>query len=361
MQISGCTVSFHRHKNSADRLLVSNQFRVDLSPLSTAPLTPILSTPNANENHTQASTLSGYQATTHSGLHVSTPSLNTSTDLLNFATSTSHPIPIPTTKLKPKDLNRVSTPVSARYNTAGVVFPYHRSPSPRNRRSSDTSTTHSFSPDSDICQEQLGYKLSSSSHSNRSIFIFNMHADQFGTRYTPTSPLSPKIPTTHAGLPSQSSRTRTGHGRQNSRNLHMTLPRYHPANFQHNDSVATPSSPVHSPAITINRVTQPLQLESPRLMREKQKEFLDRARMTSKIAASSMGVKPDAPRLDPLGSPKGQVTPLALEEAGDYFQVSSSGKHSPAASPGARSARSDDSSGKEESVNKKPRTTDVYQ
>jgi len=98
-------------------------------------------------------------------------------------------------------------------------------------------------------------------------------------------------------------------------------------------------------------------------MREKQREFLERAHLSSKIAASSMGVKPGAPRLDPLGSPKGPVTPLALEEAGDYFQMAGAGKISPAASPGGRSPRSDTASDKEESQKKKKkvRQLDVYQ
>lgn len=144
----------------------------------------------------------------------------------------------------------------------------------------------------------------------------------------------------------------------------MSLPRFHPANFSHFDSPATPSSTVQSPAITINRVTQPVQLESPRLMREKQREFLERAHLSSKIAASSFSSKPGAPRLDPLGSPKGPVTPLALEEAGDYFQIAGAGKISPAVSPGGRSARSDTASDKEDSQQKKKkkvRQSDVYQ
>jgi len=191
-----------------------------------------------------------------------------------------------------------------------------------------------------------------------------MNPDSHPGRYTPTSPLSPRFPNSHRPLSPQPSRARAGqHGRQASRNLHMSLPRFHPGNFPNLDSPATPSSTVQSPAITLNRVTQPIQQESPRLMREKQREFLERAHLSSKIAASSMGVKPGAPRLDPLGSPKGPVTPLALEEAGDYFQMAGAGKISPAASPGGRSPRSDTASDKEESQKKKKkvRQLDVYQ
>lgn len=120
---------------------------------------------------------------------------------------------------------------------------------------------------------------------------------------------------------------------------------------------------VQSPAITLNRVTEPIVLESPRLMRDKQREFLERAHLSSKIAASQMGVKPGAPRLDPLGSPKGPVTPLALEEGDDYFQVAGAGKISPAGSPGpTRSPRREGSVEKEESTqNEQTRHSDVYQ
>lgn len=189
-----------------------------------------------------------------------------------------------------------------------------------------------------------------------------MNTDTYSGRYTPTSPLSPRLPANQQPFSSQSSRSRsTQHGRQASRNMHMSLPRFHPSNFNHLDSPATPSSTVQSPAIGINRVTQPVQLESPRLMREKQREFLERAHLSSKIAASSFSPKPGAPRLDPLGSPKGPVTPLELEEAGDYFQVAGAGKASPAASPGGRSPRSDLSSDKDDCQKiKKVRQTDVY-
>ncbi|KAK5045897.1 hypothetical protein LTR84_008683 [Exophiala bonariae] len=133
--------------------------------------------------------------------------------------------------------------------------------------------------------------------------------------------------------------------------MHMNLPRFHPANFSHLDaSTGASSSSVQSPTITLSRIPQPLQLESPRLMREKQKEFLERAQLSSKIAASSMGVKPGNPRLDPLGSPKGAVTPLELDEAADYFQVAGAGKISPATSPQPRSPRSDQTPDKEESL-----------
>jgi hypothetical protein len=90
-------------------------------------------------------------------------------------------------------------------------------------------------------------------------------------------------------------------------------------------------------------------------MRQKHREFLEGAKAMSLQAASpNSSNKPTSPRLDPLGSPKGPVTPLALEEGGDYFTVKRAGKPSPAGSPGAGS-RSD-----EEAQNNN-RKVDIYQ
>ena len=162
---------------------------------------------------------------------------------------------------------------------------------------------------------------------------------QMESRYIPTSPLSPKIPSSSRPLSPQPTKPRTGHVRKPSRNLQMTLPRYHPSNFGHGNA-ATPSTISQSPAITLNRINQPIQLESPRMMREKHREFLQSVHLSSKTAASPFSQKPGSPRLNPLGSPKGSVTPLALEEASDYFAVTGEGKRSPAGSPGTRSGLS---------------------
>lgn len=69
-------------------------------------------------------------------------------------------------------------------------------------------------------------------------------------------------------------------------------------------------------------------------MRERQRELIDRARMSSRIAASPMGIKPHQPTLAPLGSPQGNVTPLELESP-DYFGIRGVERVSPVQSPGA--------------------------
>lgn len=163
------------------------------------------------------------------------------------------------------------------------------------------------------------------------------------SRY-PNSPLSPKPP---GGiiLSHQSSQRRGNHGRQSSRNMQLNLGRYHPSNFAQADVSSS-----QTPQITYTRAPAPVPavVESPRLLRDKHREFLEKAKLTSKLAASPLSVKPDAPRLDPLGSPKGAVTPLELEEASDYFSVAGAGKISPAGSPGTKSPRSRSVSSDEE-------------
>lgn len=57
-------------------------------------------------------------------------------------------------------------------------------------------------------------------------------------------------------------------------------------------------------------------------MRQYQRDLIAKADFSSRLAASPFSAKPDAPRLDPLGSP-GPVTPLALEEDSDYLTAGS--------------------------------------
>lgn len=129
--------------------------------------------------------------------------------------------------------------------------------------------------------------------------------------------------------------------------------------YPHHGQAASPTSNVQSPAIAVTNVHGVHSIDSPRMMRQKHREFLDSAKAMSVQAASPASNKPDSPRLDPLGSPKGNVTPLLLEEGGDYFTVKRPGKHSPVVSPGAKSARSDASSGREE-LAKNKRKVDAY-
>ena len=245
--------------------------------------------------------------------------------------SSSQPISIPSTPAYRRDPDRVPTPLSGRGDRKGHYFPFSRSPSPQDRRPRDE-----ILEDITTSPQRLCRRSSSSSRLRRSQLLFCMHTERMAARYTPTSPLSPRLPPLGRPLSPQPSRPRAHHSRKDSRGLHMNLPRYHPAQFPQADG-PTPTGQFQSPALVFNRAPHPTVVETPRLMRERQRELIDRAKMSSKIAASPMGVKPDAPRLDPLGSPKGPMTPLALEDrAVDYFAVPKELGGSPG-SPGSRS------------------------
>jgi hypothetical protein len=118
--------------------------------------------------------------------------------------------------------------------------------------------------------------------------------------------------------------------------MKIPIPKFHPLQFQQRDMPA-PSSASSSHNPILNYTKHSSTTESPRLMKERQRDLIDKAKMSSRIAASPHGVKPNAPRLDPLGSPKGPVTPLALEEGSDYFLIAGSGENSPSVSPASRS------------------------
>jgi hypothetical protein len=244
----------------------------------------------------------------------------------------SQPIVIPSTPAHRRDPDRIPTPLSGRGDRKGHCFPFSRTPSPN-----DGQVPDDILEDITNSPQRPRRSSSSSSRLRRSQFFSGMHADQMAARYTPTSPLSPRLPATSRPLSPQPPRRRAHHSRNESRGLNVSLPRYHPANFPQGDG-PTSTAQFQGPSIVLNRAPNPTVVETPRIMRERQRELIDRAKLSSKIAASAMGVKPDAPRLDPLGSPKGPMTPLALEDgAGDYFAAPKKLGSSPAVSPGSRS------------------------
>ena len=242
--------------------------------------------------------------------------------------SSTQPISIPTQHLHQRDVNCVFTPLAGRGDKKDFFLSSENSPTSAEKSCSFSPPT-SFAPRSFSGWSRR--RRSSSSHSSRGVFEMTMHTDGYSSRYAPTSPLSPRLSTNQRPLSPQPVRARTGHRRQSSRTTPSQLGRYYPGNFLTQDPAQDllPRSP--SPTSTKHR--QPPSLE---MMRERQRELIDRARMSSKIAASPMGVKPSSPRLDPLGSPKGAVTPLALEDTTDYFSSSGRGTISPARSPGPK-------------------------
>ncbi|ERF77213.1 hypothetical protein EPUS_05782 [Endocarpon pusillum Z07020] len=253
------------------------------------------------------------------------------TPLSNTTPTVAQPILIPTTPVSRRDPDRVPTPVSGRGDRKGHLFPV--------KALSPTRLSHFASGQEDISQtlpppsfdhtyhrRSLSLTLSPRSHP-----LAMMHADRASARYTPTSPLSPRLDGSTRPISPQPSRTR----RQASRPMNIPIPKFHPLHFQQRDMPAASTASSHNPIMNFTKHTSTT--ESQRLMKERQRDLIDKAKMSSRFAASPHGVKPDAPRLDPLGSPKGPVTPLALEEGGDYFLLGSSGGNSPVVSPASRS------------------------
>lgn len=160
-----------------------------------------------------------------------------------------------------------------------------------------------------------------------------MHNELTFNRY-PGSPLSPQTAVPRAISPSTTRRA-GNHGRQSSQTS-KPLGRYHPLKFVQADTI--------TPEVKITRAPPAVQVDSPRVMKEKQKEFLEKTRLHQKLAASPLAPKPDQPRIGPLASPDpGPVTPLALEERNDYF-----GRISPRHNTGSKSPRSESVSSDED-------------
>ena len=250
------------------------------------------------------------------------------------------PITIPVPTLRSQDSNRISTPLTGRAHKQ-YLFALSRSPSPRRSVSRFSGKQRSNGSLSD--EEFFGHFEISRGTSpvlsvggRRTTARLSMRNEAMPIGRYPASPLSPK-PSPQSNLSPQSSSRRGNHGRHASRS---GVGRFHPSNYKQADVLPSSSTGMHPPQMTLPRAPPAIIIESPRLMREKQREFLEKTKLSSKIAASSLSVKPDAPRLDPLGSPKGPVTPLELEEATDYFSVMGVGRVSPAVSPTARSSRS---------------------
>ena len=137
----------------------------------------------------------------------------------------------------------------------------------------------------------------------------------------PSSPLSPRM--TSLAIPSQARRQPPPHARQNSTGTAAqlrlpSLPRFHPANFpSQNSSVSgTPATGPNSPQPPLSpRTFQKQYSDAQRQMYSYQRELM------ANVARQSRGptTQPTSPRLAPLDSPGGGVTPLELAGTEGYL------------------------------------------
>ena len=231
----------------------------------------------------------------------------------------------------------MTTPLSGRGDKNSHFFPHTRSCPPHEQAlvlDQHSGASNEFSPSRALITSNR--RRSTCSAQARPLHISQRdHREQMACRYTPASPLSPRRPPNTRQLSPQPPRGRVSHARHTSSNMPMNLPRYHPSKF-HVQHDSTMPAGVQYPGISLPRAPIPTLVESPHIMRERQRELIDLAHLSSKIAASPTGIKPQAPRLDPLGSPRGPVTPLILEETVDYFLPARPSESASAASPGSR-------------------------
>ncbi|MCJ1334862.1 hypothetical protein MMC09_000127 [Bachmanniomyces sp. S44760] len=251
-----------------------------------------------------------------------------------------------------------STPLTARdNNTAGHWFPFSdRTPErpqisdslkPRYQRPKRKANSPASEPSTTLPTPQALLPIATT-----------MRPEPTGARGPPYAPVSPPYrPSTtssiHAGIstshqhsePSQSSNSSTMpspatlrpsiHTRRTPQNLHLpSLPRFHPANYQSNNSSSLATSPVRtrppssyrpprSPRGPASGTGSSRQLSDAQAkLQQYQREVLSNvarsAALVTSPGSSASTPKPHAPLLRPCGSP-GPATPLALDGESDYM------------------------------------------
>lgn len=139
------------------------------------------------------------------------------------------------------------------------------------------------------------------------------------SRYTPSSPLSPKA---SVPLPSTNSSQKAKTAAQSLKLAR--LPRYHPANFPSSDSSAPPPSPL-GPRSAASQARSGRGSHAKQQLLQYQRDLISSTAKTSySLLSSNVNSKPTPPRLNPLRSPGGPMTPFMLEGAGDYLVAGSS-------------------------------------
>lgn len=228
--------------------------------------------------------------------------------------SPSAPIPIPA---RPLPSSRPTTPLTGRAaKSAGFPFS-HDDPSQK--------SPFGHSPSSGSSSKTISPARSQSPCMSPSV----MSREQTPHRTQPSSPLSPAMPLSPLLPYTLDGRTS---GRAGPRVQMPALPRLHPANFPSSHPPERGSSQrSHS-----RNPRHPLSHAQHKLYKYQRDLIANATRPSPPVALPTL---PDLspPRLHPLGSP-GPVTPLTLEEKGDYLAAGAAGA---AASPYQLGGRAD--------------------
>lgn len=209
----------------------------------------------------------------------------------------SAPIPIPPRKKSPA---RPVTPLTAR-EPKGHYFPLHGITPAKPKPEVSLRPYHS----------RTGNRLPHSHSQNKSQSVTtdltSMSPRPAQPAYRPSSPLVPSMPIPIPRNDHQQKVRRPAH------NLNLTgLPKFHPANFSHAES-NTPLSPRSARLHPLQSRTRHAS-EVQQQLHQYQRDVVNYA-----TRQSAQNPKPTSPRLAPLGSPGGPMTPLMLEAQGDYL------------------------------------------
>ena len=219
----------------------------------------------------------------------------------------SAPIDIPARKRVEGQASRPTTPLTARAPQGEYFTSWHKSEprisesltpyySSRAKKTSDNRDPSAVQTGS----AQMGPKSESS-------------------RIRPSSPLSPKA---SVPLPSINSSQKS---RAPAQCLNLTrLPKYHPANFPSKDSSPAPPSALSSRSITSQPRSSRVSDAKQQLLQYQRDLISNTVKTSRSTLSSSVSSKPSPPRLNPLRSPGGPMTPFTLEGAGDYLHAGSS-------------------------------------
>lgn len=225
----------------------------------------------------------------------------------------SAPIAIP----KRKDIpQRPTTPLTARA-PRGSFFPFKATP-PSSTSTPEKSLVSSlpYVPPSLSPTRQNPLPTSSP--------VFQMTSPSAHPTYRPSSPLSPSRPIQIPPRPNDLQQK----ARRPIQNLSLNgLPKYHPGNFPQSSHNIPPST---SSARVIASQTRRHGSDAQQKLHQYQRDIIANATRSAPRSALSAGIKvaglnvgPEQPRLEPLGSPGGLMTPLMLDGQGDYLLAGS--------------------------------------
>ncbi|KAF6230244.1 hypothetical protein HO133_004584 [Letharia lupina] len=218
----------------------------------------------------------------------------------------SAPIDIPARKKAEGQVSRPTTPLTARAPQGEYFTSWHKT-EPRISESLTpyySSRAKKTSASRDPSAAQRGFAA--------------MSPRSESSQCRPSSPLSPKM---SVPLPSINSSQKA---RAPAQGYNVAgLPKYHPANFPSRDHSPAPPSPLSSRSVTLQPRSGRGSDAKQQLLQYRRDLINNTAKTSRSLLSSSVSSKPSPPRLNPLRSPGGLMTPLMLEGAGDYFGTSS--------------------------------------